>query len=179
MDERQTSTETLLEIACSLTPCNSRSSERCRPRPGMPLEIAVRVSSSEEINQPLADLRDKGVVAGSEFSGGTFGNELISLTVTGEKLPAACAMRRFAAGRAHETRGQSADLLRQRRLQQKGEMGTQRRPKRRPTTTSRPANHPATECCTLNILTEVQLRKVGLLSHQSFDRGAIRMDSTW
>lgn len=83
-----TNTSELLDLARSLTPLQRQIVTAIQDRgPGMPLEIAVRVLKfPEQISQPLADLREKGVVTGSEFSGGTFGNELILLTATGERL---------------------------------------------------------------------------------------------
>lgn len=117
----------LLVLARSLTPLQQQIVTALHDRgPGMTLEIAVRLLKfPEEISQPLADLRDKGVVVGSEFSGGTFGNELISLTATGEKLARGLRDQAFRSQvTSAETRGQSADLLRQEAaLQQKlGEM---------------------------------------------------------
>lgn len=80
--------EVLLELTQSLTSLQRQIVTSLRDRgPGMLLEVAVRVLKfPEEVNQPVADLREKRLVTTSEFSGGILGNEIISLTRQGEKV---------------------------------------------------------------------------------------------
>ncbi|MBW7886385.1 MAG: hypothetical protein H3C34_27915 [Caldilineaceae bacterium] len=80
----------MLDLARSLSPVQRQIIVSLRDRgPGLLLEVAVRVLKfPEEVTGPLADLRDKRLVTISEFSGGTFGNELFSLTPLGEQMAA-------------------------------------------------------------------------------------------
>jgi len=46
--------------------------------PGLLLELAVRtLHFPEEVGEPLADLRHRGLVQSDNFEGGQFGNEII------------------------------------------------------------------------------------------------------
>lgn len=89
--------EALVELARTLTALQRQIVVALHDRgPGMTLEVAVRVLMfPEQVSQPLADLRDKGVVTITEFSGGAFGNELFSLTTTGERLARSLRDERF------------------------------------------------------------------------------------
>ena len=78
----------MLELARTLTELQQQIILSLRERgPGLLLEIAVRVLTfPDEVNAPLADLRAKRLVTTTEFSGGSFGNELFALTPQGEQM---------------------------------------------------------------------------------------------
>lgn len=122
-----TRTEALVELARTLTALQRQIVAALHDRgPGMTLEVAVRVLMfPEQVSQPLADLRDKGVVTTTEFSGGAFGNELFSLTTTGERLAKSLRDQRFREQVERElSSSQAVDPLQQQAvlLQKLGEL---------------------------------------------------------
>jgi len=78
----------LLEVARTLTPLHRAILLSLSDKgPGALLEVAVRVLKfPDEVRQPLADLRDKGLVTWSDRSETGIGGEVISLTADGAHL---------------------------------------------------------------------------------------------
>jgi len=57
--------------------------------PGLLLELAVRtLHFPEEVDEPLTDLRHRGLIQSDNFEGGQFGNELIYLSKRGDQIVA-------------------------------------------------------------------------------------------
>lgn len=80
--------EALLEAARSLTPLQRQIVQSLYDKgPCLLLELAVRVLKfPEDVNRPVQELRDKGLVQAETFSGGQFGGELLSLSEQGREI---------------------------------------------------------------------------------------------
>jgi hypothetical protein len=85
---RLADTGALLEVARTLTPLQREILLSLRDKgPGALLEVAVRVLKfPDDVRQPLAGLRDKGLVTWSDRSETGVGGEVISLTADGARL---------------------------------------------------------------------------------------------
>lgn len=80
--------ESILRSARSLDPLQQRILFSLADRgPGLPLEVAVRVLSfPEDVAEPIADLRRRGLITSSSVHGGPLGSEILSLSRRGEQV---------------------------------------------------------------------------------------------
>ncbi len=80
--------EELLETARTLTPLQRQLLTSLLDKgPGLLLELAVRIFKfPDEINQPVKELRDRGLLETAAYAGGQLGGELLSLSEEGRQV---------------------------------------------------------------------------------------------
>lgn len=81
-------TTALLEQARELKPLERSILRALRDKgPGLPLEVAVRVLKfPEEIGPALLDLKAKQLIRSVQFNGSALGDEMLSISPTGDQL---------------------------------------------------------------------------------------------
>jgi hypothetical protein len=80
--------EELLEIARTLTPLQRQLLVSLLDKgPGLLLELAVRIFKfPDEINQPVKELLERGLIETASYAGGQLGGELLSLSEEGRQM---------------------------------------------------------------------------------------------